>query len=59
MPNSEQYQRLKANPDKYAKEKARVNEYITNKYRNDPEYREMILERNRQAYHRRKELKTT
>jgi hypothetical protein len=54
MTNAKQFQRIKENPDKYDKEKARINSHITNKYREDPEYRAMVLERNRQSYLRRK-----
>lgn len=57
MTNASEYKKIKANPERWAKEKERINNHITNKYRNDPEYREMILERNRQAYLKRKELK--
>ena len=57
MTKANEYQRIRNDPEKWEKEKARVNEHITNKYRNDPEYRAMILERNRQAYHKRMALK--
>ena len=57
MTKANEYRKIRDDPDKWEKEKARVNEHITNKYRNDPEYRTMILERNRQAYHKRMALK--
>jgi hypothetical protein len=57
MTNADEFKRIKENPEKYNKEKERINNYITNKYRSDPEYKAMILERNRKAYQRRKEKK--
>jgi len=57
MTTSAEFRRIKENPDKYQKEKERINEYIRNRYKNDPEYKEMVLERNRKAYQNRKELK--
>lgn len=56
MTTSSDYQKIKADPEKYAKEKARINNYITQRYNNDPEYRKKILERNREAYKRKKAL---
>lgn len=56
MTTSSDYQKIKADPEKYAKEKARINSYITQRYNNDPEYRKKILERNREAYKRKKAL---
>ena len=56
MTTSSDYQKIKADPEKYAKEKARINNYITQRYNNDPEYRKKILERNREAYKRKKTL---
>jgi len=57
MTTSAEFRRIKENPDKYQKEKGRINEYIKNRYNTDPEYKAMILERNRKAYEKRKELK--
>lgn len=57
MTNANEYRKIRDDPERWEKEKARVNNHITNKYQNDPEYRAMILERNRQAYHKRMELK--
>lgn len=57
MTNASQYQKIRNDPERWEKEKTRVNNHITNKYQNDPEYRAMILERNRQAYHKRMALK--
>lgn len=54
MTTSQEFQRLKTNVDKYNEEKERINKYITNKYNNDPGFKQMILERNREAYKRRK-----
>lgn len=57
MTTAKEYQRIKANPEKYNQEKQRISNYIKNKYNSDPEYKQMILERNRQAYQKRKEAK--
>lgn len=57
MTTASEYQKIRADPERWAKEKERINNHITNKYRNDPEYRAMILERNRQAYQKRMALK--
>lgn len=54
MTTSREFQQLKTNVDKYNEEKERINKYITNKYNNDPGFKQMILERNREAYKRRK-----
>jgi len=56
MTTSSEYQKIKSNPEKYAKEKARINSYITNRYNTDPEYRKKILERNKESYYRKKAL---
>jgi len=57
MTTASEYQKIRSDPERWAKEKERINNHITNKYRNDPEYRAMILERNRQAYQKRMALK--
>lgn len=46
---------IKANPEQYEKEKARVCKYKYEKYHNDEQYREMIKEKSRQ-YKLRKKL---
>lgn len=56
MTTSKQYQKIKADTDKYNAEKKRINEYITFRYNNDEEYRQKILLKNREAYKRKKEL---
>lgn len=55
MTTAKEYQRIRASPEKYNKEKQRINSYITNRYNSDPEYKQMVLERNRTNYHKRKE----
>lgn len=57
MTTAKEYQKIKANLEKYTKEKERINNYIKNKYNSDPEYRQMILERNRQAYKNKQQKK--
>lgn len=57
MTTAKEYQKIKANPEKYNQEKERIGAYIKNRYNTDPEYRKMILERNRASYQRRKEAK--
>jgi pyrroloquinoline quinone (PQQ) biosynthesis protein C len=49
--------KIKTNPEFYANEKKRVAEYMKNRYMNDEEYRNKILEQKRQSYYRRKTLK--
>jgi len=56
MTTSKQYQKIKADTEKYNAEKKRINEYITFRYNNDEEYRQKILLKNREAYKRKKEL---
>jgi len=56
MTTSKQYQKIKADTDKYNAEKKRINEYITFRYNNDEEYRQKILLKNREAYKRKKLL---
>lgn len=55
MTTAKEYQRIKANPEKYNQEKERISNYIKTRYNSDPEYKEKILERNRQAYKNKKE----
>lgn len=57
MTTSKEYQKIKANPEKYNQEKERISNYIRNKYNSDPEYKQKILERNRQAYQKKQEAK--
>ena len=57
MTTSKEYQKIKANPEKYNQEKERISNYIKNKYNSDPEYKQKILERNRQAYQKKQEAK--
>jgi len=42
MTTSIQYQKIKNDPEKYNKEKKRINEYIKNRYATDTEYREKM-----------------
>jgi len=49
--------KIKTNPEFYANEKKRVAEYMKNRYMNDEEYRNKVLEQKRQSYYRRKALK--
>lgn len=43
MTTSTQYQKIKNDPEKYNKEKKRINEYIKNRYATDTEYREKMI----------------
>lgn len=42
MTTAKQFEKLKNNNDIYTKEKERINNYIKNKYANNPEFREKI-----------------
>lgn len=57
MTTAKEYQRIKTNPEKYNQEKQRISNYIKTRYNSDPEYKQKILERNRQAYQKKKEKK--
>ena len=48
--------KIKNDPEFYAKEKKRVMEYMKNRYATDEEYRKKIQEQKKQSYHRRKAL---
>ena len=48
---------IKANEDRYAKEKQRVNNILNEKYKNDEEYREKCKERSRLYRLKKKEQK--
>jgi hypothetical protein len=62
MPNSSQYAKYKKEyeekPDKYLKEKQRINEFIKNKYATDEDFREKCKEYQR-MYRLSKSLSTT
>jgi hypothetical protein len=45
---------IKADPEKYADKKKQIKEYMVNRYKNDPEYREKQLQRQREYYERKK-----
>lgn len=49
--------KIKENPEFYEKERKRVSEYIHNRYFNDPEYRERILQQKKELYLKKKALK--
>ena len=49
--------KIKTDAEFYEKEKKRVCEYIQNRYFNDPEYREKILQQKREYYLKKKQLK--
>ena len=46
--------KIRSNPEFYAKEKERIKEYKKNRYNNDPEYAEKIRTRAREGYYIRK-----
>ena len=48
---------IKANEDRYAKEKQRVNNILNEKYKTDEEYREKCKERSRLYRLKKKEAK--
>ncbi len=51
--------KIKRNPEFYEKERRRVCEYIHNKYNNDEEYKQKILQQKKDYYQKRskKDLK--
>jgi hypothetical protein len=56
MTTSKQYKKIKENLDKYNNEKIRINTYLKNKYKENPEFRLIISQKNKEAYQRRKGL---
>jgi hypothetical protein len=56
MPNATQWAKIKANPDKYEKEKQRIGSIIMNRYNNDPEFRQRLREKQKAYYHQKKNL---
>lgn len=63
MPNSIQYakykEKMKNDPDKYLKEKERINDLIKTKYHNDPEFRKKCLEYQKSYYKLKKSFTTS
>ena len=49
--------KIKTDTEFYEKEKKRVADYIHNRYFNDPEYRERILQYKKEQYLKKKALK--
>ena len=49
--------KIKTDAEFYEKEKKRVSNYIHNRYFNDPEYREKILQQKKEYYLKKKQLK--
>ena len=49
--------KIKTDAEFYEKEKKRVSDYIHNRYFNDPEYREKILQQKKEYYLKKKQLK--
>jgi len=49
--------KIKTDSEFYEKEKKRVSDYIHNRYFNDPEYREKILQQKKEYYLKKKQLK--
>jgi hypothetical protein len=49
--------KIKTEAEFYEKEKKRVSDYIHNRYFNDPEYREKILQQKKEYYLKKKQLK--
>jgi hypothetical protein len=46
--------KIKSNPEFYEKERKRVCEYIHNRYNNDEEYKQKILQQKKDYYQRKK-----
>jgi hypothetical protein len=46
--------KIKSNPEFYEKERKRVCEYIHNRYNNDEEYKQKILQQKKEYYQRKK-----
>lgn len=51
--------RIKNDPEYYAKEKKRITEYMVNRSRNDEEYRKRRSETALRSYYKKKELLRT
>ena len=49
--------KIKSNPEFYEKERRRVCEYIHNRYTNDEEYKQKILQQKKEYYQRKKQEK--
>ena len=49
--------KIKSNPEFYEKERKRVCEYIHNRYFNDEEYKQRILQQKKEYYQRKKQEK--
>lgn len=49
--------KIKSNPEFYEKERRRVCQYIHNRYFNDEEYRQRILQQKKEYYQRKKQEK--
>ena len=49
--------KIKSNPEFYEKERKRVCEYIHNRYFNDEEYKQKILQQKKEYYQRKKQEK--
>ena len=47
--------KIKSNPEFYEKERKRVCEYIHNRYTNDEEYKQKILQQKKEYYQRKKQ----
>jgi hypothetical protein len=48
--------KIKNDADFYEKEKKRVAEYMKNRYANDEEYRQRVMEQKKASYQRRKQI---
>lgn len=49
--------KIKSNPEFYEKERRRVCQYIHNRYFNDEEYKQRILQQKKEYYQRKKQEK--
>ena len=47
--------KIKSNPEFYEKERRRVCEYIHNRYNNDEEYKQKILQQKKDYYQKKKQ----
>lgn len=56
MPSQKYWNIIKNDPEKYAADKARTNELIKERYKNDPEYRARVKKTANAFYHRKKAL---
>jgi hypothetical protein len=48
--------KIKNDADFYEREKKRVAEYMKNRYANDEEYRQRVMEQKKASYQRRKQI---